>query len=194
MAATMQGGGAGGGDQKGGGMGGFSGGAAGTMQGGGAGGGEMTAKGGGGGGLPTPASVRDFELLGDRLIKQGKIQEAIKAFQRALNLDPPAKQAADLYRKIAQVDLVLEDVAAAKKALEMADQNLKEAAEPAKGSGPGKPNSPPTLPSKLIISAPKGLLDQAAAGKIPYADFRRQATIDYFAFSSSTQPAPRAGN
>src|SRR5205807_6550292 len=159
--------------------------------GGGGGGGEMAAKGGGGG---APASVRDFELLGDRLVKQGKIQEAIRAFQRALNLDPPAKQAADLYRKIAQADLVIEDVAAAKKALDMADQNLKEAAEPAKGSGPGKPNSPPTLPSKLIISAPKRLLDQVAAGRIPYADFRRQATIDYLAFSSSTQPAPRAGN
>ena len=101
----------------------------------------------------------------------------------------------DLYRKIAQADLVIEDVAAAKKALDMADQNLKEAAEPAKASSnAGKPVLHSTLPAKLIISVPKKLLDQLAAGKIPYADFRRQATIDYLAFSSSTQPAPRAGN
>ena len=136
-------------------------------------------------GVPGTASVRDFELLGDRLVKQSKFQEAIKAFQRALNLDPPAKQAADLYRKIAQVDLVLQDITAAKKALEMADQNLKEAAEPTKGSGKGGPSklTSPSLPSKLIISTPKKLLDQVATGKISYADFRRQATIDFFGFS-----------
>jgi len=45
---------------------------------------------------------------------------------------------------------------------------------------------PPSLPSKLIISAPKRLLDQVGAGKIPYADFRRQATIDYFGFSDKS--------
>jgi len=45
---------------------------------------------------------------------------------------------------------------------------------------------PPSLPSKLIISAPKRLLDQVGAGKIPYADFRRQATVDYFGFSDKS--------
>jgi tetratricopeptide (TPR) repeat protein len=185
MGSTMQGSGAGGGTQPGLGMGGLGGGMAGTMQkGGGGGGGTMGGK-LGESGVSGTASVRDFELLGDRLVKQSKFQEAIRAFQRALNLDPPAKEAADLYRKIAQVDLVLEDIAAAKKALEMADQNLKEAAEPAKGSAKSSPANvtPPNLPSKLIISVPKKLLDQVAARKTSYADFRRQATIDFFGFS-----------
>lgn len=148
----------------------------------------------------TPASIRDFELLGDLLLKQSKAREAVKAFQRALNLNPPAKQAAALYRKIAQGDLMMEDDSAAKKALEMAAENLKLAGESAKNSGSKalgglqQAKVAPFLPAKLIISAPKKLLDQAAAGKIPYADFRRQATIEYFGFSNLTQPRDKSTN
>jgi hypothetical protein len=147
--------------------------------------------GGAGMGPQSPSSVHDFELLGDRSLKQGKAQEAIKAFQRALNLGPPAKQSAGLYRKIAQADLILEDLAAAKKALDMAADQLKVAAEEspkntgtAGGSGVTKGPPGPSLPPKLIISAPKKLLDQVASGKISHADFRKQVTIDYFGFSS----------
>ena len=86
------------------------------------------------------------------------------------------------------------DDAAAKTALEMAAESLKQAGDTTKtgspggggGGGAGKAISPPSLPSKLIISAPKRLLDQVGAGKIPYADFRRQATIDYFGFSDKS--------
>src|SRR5262249_15268865 len=112
----------------------------------------------------TPASVRDFELLGDMQLKQGKAKEAGQAFQRALNLSPPPKQAAALYQKISQADLMMEDVAAAKKAMEMAVVNIKLASEPAKNQ-PGsstKTESRPNLPPKLIISAHKRLLDQVA--------------------------------
>jgi tetratricopeptide (TPR) repeat protein len=144
--------------------------------------------GGGSAGNQTPASVRDFELLGDRLFKQGKYLEAIKAFQRALNLNPSAKQSAALYRRIAQADLAMDDAAAAKKALAMADELLKENVDPSQksSSGVGKGASSSSLPSKLIISAPKKLLDQVGAGKISYADFRRQATIDYLGLSSKS--------
>ena len=150
----------------------------------------------GSGAAQNPASVRDFELLGDMLLKQGKPQEAIKAFQRALNLNPSAKHSATLYRKIAQGDLMLPDDAAAKKALEMAAESVKQAGDMTKTGSPGgggggaggagKAISPPSLPSKLVISAPKSLLDQVGAGKIPYADFRRQATVDYFGFSDKS--------
>jgi hypothetical protein len=143
-----------------------------------------------------PASIRDFELLGDMQLKQGKAQEAIKAFQRALDLSPPAKQAASLYQKISQADLMIEDVPAAKKALEMAVENLKLATEPAKNQsrgGSAKIESRPSLPPKLIISAPKKLLD-LVADKLPYAQFRRQLTIDYFDFSSPDPARPKATN
>jgi hypothetical protein len=149
----------------------------------------------GGSTLKTPASVRDFELLGDMQLKQGKAKEAIQAFQRALNLSPPPKQAAALYQKISQADLMMEDVAAAKKAMEMAVENIKLASEPARNqSGSStKSESRPNLPPKLIISAPKRLLDQVA-DKLPYAQFRRQATIDYLDFSSATTTSEKVAN
>ncbi|HEV2946475.1 MAG TPA: hypothetical protein VGX70_03810, partial [Gemmataceae bacterium] len=146
--------------------------------------------------LPRPASIRDYELLGDMQLKQGKAQEAIKAFQRALNLSPPAKQAASLYQKISQADLMIEDVPAAKKAMEMAVENLKLAGEPAKNQSTGgsaKTEPRPSLPSKLIISAPKKLMD-LVADKLPYSQFRRQVTIDYFDFSSPDPTRPKASN
>lgn len=162
----------------------------GARMGGGPGSGGMAAM-GGEGAAQAPVSIRDHELLGDMLMKQGKAQEAIKAFQRALNFNPPPKHTASLYRKIAQADLMVPDDAAAKKALEMAAESLKQAGDTTNTGSPGaggagKASSPPSLPSKLIISAPKRLLDQAGEGKIPYADFRRQATIDYFGFSDKS--------
>jgi hypothetical protein len=140
--------------------------------------------------VPHTASVRDYELLGDMHIKQGKAQEAIKAFQRALNLSPPPKHTATLYRKIARAQLMLEDDTAAEEALKMAAENMKLVGDPSKNSGTAATgtaangNTPSNLPEKLIISAPKKLLDQVAAGKVTYADFRRQATIDFFGFPS----------
>jgi len=141
----------------------------------------------------TPASVRDFELLGDMHLKQNKAQEAIKAFQRALNLSPPPKYAATLYRKVAQANLMMEDDAAAKKALEMAAENLKMAGETIKNSGSSasgtaaKENPTASLPAKLIIAAPKGMLDQVAAGKMTYNDFRRHGSIEFI--GSISNPA-----
>src|SRR5260370_587088 len=117
-----------------------------------------------------------------------------------LTKPPPNKHAATLYRKIAQADLLMEDDSAAKKALEMAAENLKLAGEPAKNSGTKalggshQTKPAPSLPAKLIISAPKKLLDLVAAGKIPYADFRRQANIDYFGFSNLTPPIDNSTN
>ncbi len=129
--------------------------------------------------------------------KQGKAQEAIKAFQRALDLSPPAKQAASIYQKISQADLMIEDVAAAKKAMEMAVENIKLASEPAKNQSAGgsaKTEPRPSLPPKLIISAPKRLMNMVADKQLPYAQFRRQVTIDYFDFSSADPARPKATN
>ncbi len=130
-------------------------------------------------------------------LKQGKAQEAIKAFQRALNLSPPPKQVAALYQKISQADLMSGDIIAATKSMEMAMENLKLAAEPAKNQSTGgsaKIESRPSLPPKLIISAPKRLMNMVADKQLPYAQFRRQVTIDYFDFSSADPARPKATN
>src|SRR5260370_39008867 len=113
----------------------------------------------------------------------------MKDFERALNRSPTTKMPATLYRMYAQSDLMFEDDAAANKALAMAEEHLKEAADPSQktaSSGGIGSKATSSFPSKLVISAPKKLLDQVGAGKIPYADFRRQATVDYFGFSDKS--------
>jgi tetratricopeptide (TPR) repeat protein len=153
---------------------------------GGSGAGGLNGKGNAG-----PSSIRDFELLGDLHLRQGKAREAIKTYQQALNLSPEPKQAAAIYRKIAQADLALEDDTAAKKALEMAEQFLKEQANAA-GANRAKPqaasgaaSAPPPAPavSKLIISAPKRLLDQVGTAKLGFHEFEKQVTIESVGFS-----------
>jgi hypothetical protein len=50
------------------------------------------------------------------------------------------------------------------------------------GEGATKPVSTPAkeeLPAKLVISAPKKLLEMAGAGKITFEEFRKNATVDY---------------
>jgi len=80
--------------------------------------------------------------------------------------------------------------------MEMAMENLKLAAEPAKNQAgaSAKTESRPSLPPKLIISAPKRLMDMVADKQLPYAQFRRQVTIDYFDFSSPDPTRPKAAN
>jgi tetratricopeptide (TPR) repeat protein len=147
---------------------------------------------GGGGGDKPPSSIRDFELLGDLHLRQGKAREAIRTYQQALNLNPEPKQAAAIYRKIAQADLALEDDAGAKKALEMAQELLAHqpmaamgnAAKTKTGGSAAKPQAASPMVSKLIISAPKRLLDQVAAGKVGFHDFEKQVTVDYVGLST----------
>src|SRR5207253_823874 len=54
------------------------------------------------------SSARDYELLGDLHLKQGRFEDAVKAFQKAIDQKPDAKQMAAIYRKLAQVYLNLE--------------------------------------------------------------------------------------
>jgi tetratricopeptide (TPR) repeat protein len=128
--------------------------------------------------------ARDLELLGDLHLKQGQNEEALKAFQKALELkqlDP--KQSAALYRKLAQCYLALEKIGEARSALDKAAEVLKNMQEAANAQN--KPAAKPpaaALPAKLIISAPKKLLDQVKEGKISFEEFRRQASVETLKF------------
>ena len=130
------------------------------------------------------ASAKDNILLGDLQHKQGKYKEAVEAYKNALkNLDPDKDQ--ETYRqvsiKLAQVLLSQGEAEEAKKLLEKALEKKapKEVAKP-----PEQPQPVATpLPAKLIISAPKKLLDQVGEGKITLEEFKKQATVDYQNFA-----------
>lgn len=130
--------------------------------------------GGEGGGYRT----RDYELLGDLHLKQGRAQEGLNAYQKGIELEPENAKLVRLWRKIAQAYLTLGKDDQAAKALEMVLKIEKKTAQPVDKKA-AKSSMP--LPAKLIISAPKKLLEQL--DKITYEEFHKGATVQYLTFS-----------
>ena len=126
--------------------------------------------------LQNPASARDYELLADLLLKQGKAAEAVDALKKSLDMDAPAADRIRLFRKLAQAYLASDRDAEAQKTLQSVAE-LKQKSPAAKSAAAPAP-APRSLPPQLIISAPKALLDRVGAGQITLEDFHRAVTID----------------
>jgi hypothetical protein len=147
-----------------------------------------------------PADVLNEVRLGDLHLKQGKAREASQAYKKALLALSLALReggvkednkvpipflliAAEIQGKLANAHLANKDAAAAQQALQGAAKLLKTAEERAAGTtGQGPRPSGVQLPAKLIVSAPKKLLDQVGKGQITFAEFRKAATVEYQTF------------
>jgi tetratricopeptide (TPR) repeat protein len=156
--------------------------------------------------LKLDAAKADFQkqvLLGDLHMKQGQNEQAATAFEAALkvyddslqlqrrrSLDPKETPEAEaqmvkVYRLTAAK--LLQAYAALGKQQEMQQMLKKLDAQmgkaPATDGGGSKPPAPTLqkqeLPAKLVISAPKKLLEMAGSGKITFEEFRKNATVDY---------------
>jgi len=141
----------------------------------------------GGGDSTEKSSPEDYELLGDLHLKQGQGLEALHAYKQALDKSPDAQHAAVICLKMAQLFLTVQkDEAAARRAMERARELLAQAAPAADKSAP-RPTAATgvaePLPSRLMISAPKRLLDQVGASKITLEDFKKKATVERLSFS-----------
>jgi tetratricopeptide (TPR) repeat protein len=150
-------------------------------------GGGLMGRSGDDGGSPDkkpPSSAREYELLGDLHLKQENWSKAIDAYKKAVEYNPEPKQVAVLYQKLARSHLgqAPDNHEAYQKVIEKGMEWLRLAqGEAAKASQP----APSPLPAKLIVSAPKKLLDQAGAGKVSFEEFKKAATVEYL-----TAPAP----
>jgi hypothetical protein len=138
-------------------------------------------------------SVRSYELLGDLHLRHGRANEALPSYGKALEMakstpkEVDAKQVAAIYSKVAQAYLALKQNDQAQKAVEFSLVYLKKSEEnggKADKSAKGKTSS---LPAKLIITASKKLLDQAGAGKMTFAEFAKEAKVEYLTFSAKTK-------
>jgi hypothetical protein len=143
-------------------------------------------------GLPgAPSSGRDYELLGDLHLKQGRVQDAVDAFEKALRQSGPEKKGV-LYRKLAQAFLSLAERAPETKH----DEVIARALEYLKRLQEIKDTPPPAapsvrLPARLTISAPKRLLDQVGSGSISFEEFRRGASVELINFSAEESRSPK---
>ena len=149
---------------------------------------EKKKPGAGSGDSTEKSSPEDYELLGDLHLKQGQGLEALRAYQQALAKSPDAQHAAAMYLKLAQLYLTVQkDEAEARQAMEHARELLAQAA-PAAEKLASKPTPSAELaqplPSRLIISAPKRLLDQVSAGKMTLEDFKKKANVERLSFGA----------
>jgi tetratricopeptide (TPR) repeat protein len=127
------------------------------------------------------STARDYELLGDLHLKQGQPQTAIASFKKALERKPEPKQGAAIYRKLAQAYLALGQDDQAKKALDTAiEYGSKKSGGGAKKTAPARVSD---LPSKLIITVSKKLLDRVGSGKMTFDAFKKAAKVEYLNFS-----------
>ena len=136
----------------------------------------------GGGGPISPD--RELELLGDLHQKRGNWNDAASAYDRAIKKAGTQARARELARKLAEVYLKTGELEKARKALDLG------AAEPTDVRGRIKLTEAPAkpavkLPTRLIVSASKKLLDQVGEGKIPMAEFQKQATFEVLRFEET---------
>jgi tetratricopeptide (TPR) repeat protein len=133
-----------------------------------------------------PAATKDQILLGDLNARQGKHEEALSAYTRAAELlandgNPSAKE--ELYKKLAQAYLAKGDVERAGKALESYRRVRQSAAGDNKEKS--KQADKPALAGKLILAAPKALLDKAGKEGLRFEEFFQSLTIQDLHFGDS---------
>jgi tetratricopeptide (TPR) repeat protein len=145
--------------------------------------------------------------LGDLRLRQGRTQEAIDAYRKAIELygklpdwkqrvasgDKEGKQyvtdVAEAYTKIAQAYLMLGQTDQAVDTLRRAQLYWTRVA--ATGGNVGGPSkaadaAPAALPEKLVISASRQMLDEVASGKLSFEDFKKRATVEHLTFPAKS--------
>jgi hypothetical protein len=135
----------------------------------------------GGGGT---SGVSDFELLGDLQLRQGRVQEAIQAYQKAVDAQTDRQRKAFLYQKMAQALFLGHKSSVDNTVIAKALEYLKHAQQNAQAAPPKTPalaKAPALLTSKLIVSVSKEWLDAASERKLPVEAFRQGVHIERIA-------------
>ena len=160
--------------------------------------------------LPTREASNNRILLGDLHLKQGRFEEALAAYSKASEeyhsalpsltttpkwyLEPKGRETImallELQNKIIQChmalkqeDQVQEGVKRLKRWMNMLEQ-VDVKPNPAKSPDKGVAKES-MLPTRIVISAPKTLLDQVGKGQITFEDFKKKAKVDVLRFEET---------
>lgn len=142
-------------------------------------GGNLPASGGSQPSAGSNISFKDYELLADFHMKQGRYQEAVKTLQKALEVNKDATRASSLYRKLASAYLLQDAGQSNPQIFEKVAEFLKKAQESGKAAA-AAPAQRLMLPTRLVITAPRAALQQASPGNLE--EFRRQITATWLRF------------
>ena len=156
----------------------------------------------------------NYARLGDMRLKQGRSRESAEAFQKAIDVyrkllarerirsgedkefEADRAAAAEVGAKLAQAYLLLGESDKAVSALKGTFARYPVTAGNKGASERSESTAPAELPAKLIISAPKRLLEQVGSGKMSFDEFRKAASVQYLTFATPEKGsgAPAAGN
>lgn len=137
-----------------------------------------------GGKTPAPSSARDYELLADLHLRQQQYQAATEAYEKALAVYKRERGASndevdDRQRQLtARLAQSLLGQGQNDEALKLLNR-IKSGATP-KPTVPAQAQNQPRsrVPSKLIVTATKRQMDQAAQGRMTLEEFRKAATVE----------------
>jgi hypothetical protein len=160
------------------------------------------------------AETANFKNLGDMRLKDQRLKEAAEAYrqavdgyQRILESKNIATQSEDqkkdqkqlfsaateAYSKLAQAYLAQGENDKAAQTLKDLTGKIQQPLSAAANTAANKP-APVVLPSKLIISAPKPLLDQVGSGRISFDAFKQGVRIQSLNFSPKNQEPAKNSN
>jgi hypothetical protein len=161
--------------------------------------------GGGSAGRTDPGPYVNEVLMGDLHVRQGRLDAAVSAYTGALHtlsqtLNHEKERqggwevktllaSVEVANKLAQVYTTQGDSEKALKYLEVARRSAQWAEERAQGK-PATAGGVP-LPSRLVLSAPKKILDQVAAAKMTFEEFRKAAAVEYLTFPAADKTDPK---
>jgi tetratricopeptide (TPR) repeat protein len=151
-------------------------------------------------GKPAATTSVDYELIGDLQLRQGRVQEAVAAYQRALELKPDDNRLRTVQQKIGQAYLRLSQgsVVGGGVSEEQAVDNAIRFLRERLGNDPNRntdlaaiidtlsrakagvaPSAEHAVPTQLVITARRDTLDQVGSGKITFEEFRRRVTVQH---------------
>ncbi len=153
-----------------------------------------------------PNTLPQGMVVGELHLRQRRYDEAEKAYlgalqelSQALNREKEQHGAMEMKtllasveaaNKLAQLYLSRGDNDKAVKYLEVA-RRAAQWAEERGGQGKGGPAAGVPLPARLVVSAPKKLLDQVGAGKMTFEEFRKAASVEYLTFPAADKAGPK---
>jgi tetratricopeptide (TPR) repeat protein len=131
-----------------------------------------------------PETARAYELLGDLHAKTDRYEDALRAYRDAAARERDPQRLAGLYLKIAGLELKMGRNDEARTTIARGMEFLQKAQRPqAKNTARASPQAPQhaggPAASKLIISAPKRLLDQVATRRIDFEAFRKAVRVQH---------------
>ncbi|HMF15307.1 MAG TPA: tetratricopeptide repeat protein [Gemmataceae bacterium] len=130
--------------------------------------------------------LSDLILLGELHLKQGKTDDAIRSLRQALELKPEGEQAVAANKSLAQALVTAQKYDEALSVLQrVAEQQKKKQAEAVPQAESKSPPRTSPLPSKLVITVSKQILDGVGSGKTSFDDFKKAASIVYVTFSEA---------